>query len=69
MFPAVPFRVLAISETTRLGSLTRTGLLETVVTTSDLEKSVGKTKAQCSVESSSVVIATSMLAWNDIEEF
>lgn len=46
----------------------RTGLLETVVTTTDLNESVRMTEAQRSVVSSSVLIAASILAWGKVEE-
>lgn len=67
MFLAEHFRALAISGIACLRTLTETGLLERVVATSDLKDSVEKIEAHCFVEKSSVVIAASMLVWDDID--
>lgn len=57
-----------ISETAYLRFLTRTGLLERLLTASDLNDFVKKTKARCSVGRCSMMTAKSMLAWDDMEE-
>lgn len=59
--------MLAISEIACLRIWTRTGLVERDVTTSDLEESTGKTEAQCSVESFSVMEEASMIVRDDKE--
>lgn len=61
------FQVLAIPETACLGLLTITGVLEGVVTTSDLNNSVRGTGSQCSVELSCVLVAAILVGSNDME--
>lgn len=65
---AVRFRLLAISESARLGSSRRARSLERVVITSKIDDSVEKTKAHCSAESLSVIIMASVLKWGGIQE-
>lgn len=64
---AAGFGVLAMSGIACLRIFLRTRPLERVVTTSDLHDYVGERKAQCSVESCSVMIAASMFLWDEIE--
>lgn len=62
MSRVVRYRVLLISETGCVRLWTKTGLLERVLTTSDLDGSVGKIKAPCLVKNSSVLKAAVALA-------
>lgn len=68
MSRTVGFRVLPISQTASLKLLTSTGLLKSVATTLDLDDLVEKTRVQCSVQSSSVMIAASTLGRDDGEK-
>lgn len=67
MLRAVGFGVLAITEISCLRLWRRTGLLEMMVITSDLEDSAGKKQGQDAAERFSVIIATNMLVVDDTE--
>lgn len=60
--------MLAIPETAYLEILTRTGLLDEVVSTLGSDDWVEKARAQCYLESFSATLAACTLFWDSIEK-